>query len=297
MTNQICIATLTTDPNADVSEYNHDIAGNLVSATLSCCNVKTIDYGSSFSVTGYAYPVSETKGSSPQLTNSATYNRNTGLVMTSINENGQPTNYEYEPDTLRPKKTTYPNGGYSETFYSDKEQTGANLLPGYVRQKTTLETNKFALGYSYFNGRGEGLRSATQTPDGWLISAMEYDSLGRARKSYNPFYGPAPTTAIPSGTKFTETTAIDALGRTTGVRLQDNTTVSTEFSNIDTTPAGFNKTFVTVTDQAGKKRRQVADALGRIVRVDEPDTNGSLGAVDASLPLQQTVYEYDANDN
>jgi RHS repeat-associated protein len=87
----------------------------------------------------------------------------------------------------------------------------------------------------------------------------------------------------------------DALGRTTAVRLQDNTTVSTEFSDINTTPSGFNKTFVTVTDQAGKKRRQIADSLGRIVRVDEPDANGNLGAVDA--PNQPTAYEYDGNDN
>ncbi len=39
------------------------------------------------------------------------------------------------------------------------------------------------------------------------------------------------------------------------------------------------------------------DALGRLVRVDEPDVNGNLGAVDATLPNQQTHYEYDGNDN
>jgi RHS repeat-associated protein len=102
---------------------------------------------------------------------------------------------------------------------------------------------------------------------------------------------------VPAGTKFTEVTAIDALGRTTGVKLQDLTTASTEFSDTVTTPSGFNKTFVTVTDQAGKKRRQVMDSLGRIVRADEPDTNGSLGADNATLPLQQTSYTYDGNDN
>lgn len=291
-------ATLVSDPNADVSEYNHDIAGNLVSATLSCCNLKTIEYGATFADTGYAYPTSERKGSSPtQLTTYAAYDRNTGLTLSSTNENLQLTSYEYENDTLRPKKTIYPNGGYSETYYSDKEQTGSNLLPGYVRQKTTLETNKFAQSYSYFDGSGLGIRTATQTPDGWSIAALENDSLGRTRKSYNPFYGSTPTASIPTGTKFTELTTIDALGRMAEVRMQDLTTVSTEYSSVTTTPAGFNKTFVTTMDQAGKKRRQLADALGRIVRVDEPDANGNLGAVDASLPVQQTSYEYDGNDN
>ena len=285
--------TIEGDPNADVNNYNYDIAGNLVSATLSCCNVKTISYDKA---NEYAFPISETKGTSPQLTTSATYNRNTGLVLTSTDENAQVTNYEYEADTLRPKKTIYPNGGYVQNEYSDKLVTNqSELLPGFVRTTTTLETNKFAQSYSYFNGGGQGIRSATQTPDGWSISAVEFDKLGRPIKSYNPFYVSTPTGAIPSTTKFTEVLNYDALGRTTSVKLQDNTTVSTAFSDATTTPPGFNKTFVTVTDQAGKQRRQIADSLGRIVRVDEPDLNGNLGTVDA--PNQPTSYEYDANDN
>lgn len=288
-------ATQTTDPNADVTDYEYDIAGNGVSATLSCCSLKTIAYDKA---NEYAFPVSETKGSSPQLTTSATYNRNTGLLLTSTNENGQVTTYEYETDTLRPKKTIAPNGGYTETEYSDKLISNPNdLLPGFVRQTTTLETNKFAQSYSYFDGRGLGIRSAAQTPDGWSIAAAEYDHLGRPRKSYNPFYGSTPTAAVPIGTKFTEVTAVDALGRSTSVKLQDDTTVTTEFSSVSTRPASFLKTFVTGTDQAGKKRRQIFDSLGRLVRLDEPDASGNLGDVDASLPSQQTVYEYDGNDN
>ena len=114
---------------------------------------------------------------------------------------------------------------------------------------------------------------------------MEFDSLGRPRKSYNPFYASTPTGAIPTGTKYTEVVSYDALGRTTNVRLQDNTTAITT----------FNGTTVTVTDQAGKQRRQLADALGRIVRVDEPDANGNLDV--SSVPAQPTNYEYDGNDN
>lgn len=146
-----------------------------------------------------------------------------------------------------------------------------------------------------YSGGGQGIRSASQTPDGWSIAAVEFDKLGRPVKSYNPFYASTPTGAIPQNTKYTEVLNYDALGRTTSVRLQDNTTVSTAFSDTSNTPTGFNKTCVTVTDQAGKQRRQVADSLGRIVRVDEPDASGNLGAVDA--PNQPTYYEYDGNDN
>lgn len=51
----------------------------------------------------------------------------------------------------------------------------------------------------------------------------------------------------------------------------------------------------TVTDQAGKVRRSVADGLGRLSRVDEPDANGALGSL--SSPNQSTSYAYDALDN
>jgi YD repeat-containing protein len=51
----------------------------------------------------------------------------------------------------------------------------------------------------------------------------------------------------------------------------------------------------TVTDQAGKSRRQITDALGRMIRVDEPNSSGTLGMVAA--PNQPTYYEYDILDN
>ena len=262
-----------------------------MSGTLSCCTLRTYAYDKA---NEYAFPISQTSGTSPtQLTTSATYNRNTGLMLTSTDENNQVTSYEYETDTLRQKKVIYPNGGYVQTEYSDKLITNTNdLLPGFVRTTTTLDATHTAQSYSYFNGGGQGIRSATQTPDGWSVSAIEYDKLGRPIKSYNPFYASTPTGAIPSNTKFTEVLGYDALGRTTSVSLQDNTTVSTTFG---ATPVGTNKTFVTVTDQAGKQRRQVFDALGRAVRIDEPDLNGNLG--DVSTPTQPTLYEYDGNNN
>lgn len=284
-------ATLTNDPDADVTNMKYDIAGNLVESSLSCCQVRTYAYSKTHE---YAYPISQTSGSSPQLTTSVTYNRNTGLVETSTDENNQITNYDYESDTLRRKKVIYPNGGYVETEYSDKLAPGS--VPGFVRTITTLEAGKTVQSYSYFDGQGLGIRSATETAsDGWIVSAMEYDHLSRPVKSYNPFYASTPNGGIPAGTKFTEVTNFDALGRTTQVKLQDNTTVSTAFSDLNSTPSGFNKTFVTVTDQAGKQRRQLADALGRVVRVDEPDSNGDLGLVND--PNQPTTYEYDGNDN
>lgn len=271
------------DPKAQVTTLKYDITGNAVEAGLSCCNIKTWAYTID---SQYAYPISETKGADVQLTTSATYDFNTGLMKTATDENNQVTSYEYEPDTLRQKKVIYPNNGYTLTEYSDKLITNsAQLVPGFVRTTTTLEANKISQSYNYYDGRGASIRSATQTPDGWSISAMEYDSIGRAKKSYNPFYGATPTDAVPANVKWTEVLNYDGLGRTTAVKLQDETTAQTSFAG----------TVVTVTDQAGKQRRQAADALGRVARVDEPDALGNLDV--NGNPAQPTYYEYDGNDN
>jgi RHS repeat-associated protein len=57
----------------------------------------------------------------------------------------------------------------------------------------------------------------------------------------------------------------------------------------------YNANFTTVTDQAGKVRRSMVDALGRLVRVDEPDGGNSPGSTNA--PVQPTNYGYDVFGN
>src|ERR1044072_8569103 len=66
-------------------------------------------------------------------------------------------------------------------------------------------------------------------------------------------------------------------------------------SSMGTGTTAYDANATTVTDQAGKVRRSVADGLGRLSRVDEPDSNGALGTV--SAPNQATNYSYDALDN
>ena len=57
----------------------------------------------------------------------------------------------------------------------------------------------------------------------------------------------------------------------------------------------YDANFTTVTDQAGKVRRSMTDAAGRLRRVDEPNASGSLGSTTA--PEQPTSYSYDVFDN
>src|SRR5690606_6327805 len=75
-------------------------------------------------------------------------------------------------------------------------------------------------------------------------------------------------------------TAYDELGRIVEIETPDGASVSTTYEG----------NTATVTDQAGKQRRSVTNALGQLIRVDEPDAAGQLG--DASSPTQATYYTY-----
>jgi RHS repeat-associated protein len=113
---------------------------------------------------------------------------------------------------------------------------------------------------------------------------VEYDALGRVKRS-SPSYRAAAGAALFSTDRWAET-AYDALGRVVTVTTRpDNAAVTTSYSG--------NR--VTVTDQAGKVRRSLTDALGRLTRVDEPNSSGALDV--SGSPAQPTYYTYDVIGN
>ena len=89
------------------------------------------------------------------------------------------------------------------------------------------------------------------------------------------------------------TPAYDDLGRTVSVTTPDSAVVTTAYS-LATSGSQIGTT-VTVTDQAGKLRRSITNALGQLTRVDEPNAAGQLGSV--SSPNQYTAYSYDVLNN
>lgn len=66
-------------------------------------------------------------------------------------------------------------------------------------------------------------------------------------------------------------------------------------SGSGTIATAYDTEFTTVTDQASKVRRSMVDGLGRLARVDEPNSSGSLGTT--SSPNQATSYLYNALGN
>ena len=103
----------------------------------------------------------------------------------------------------------------------------------------------------------------------YIVTKTEYDALGRPYKVSNPFR--------PNETPDWTRQQFDGLGRVITVTTPDNAVAGTSYSGNS----------VTVTDQAGKARKSVTDALGRLTEVYE-DPNGL---------NYQTKYTYDVLDN
>ena len=270
----------------------YDIAGNVITADVDCCQTKTFTYSTTFR---YAYPTSTTTGAGPTLTTSVGYDFNTGLTASTTDENGQVTSFSYFADSLRLHTVDFPDGGNVTHSYNDNlTADAAGRLHSYNVVSTKLDATRTVDSYRFFDGRG----AATQAFDnftqanGWSTQDIEYDALGRAYRTGNPYYSAGyGTVAInPAGLWTTQT--FDGLGRLTRVDRPSGDTQNPTATFATTSYAGI---YTTVTDQAGKQRRQKLDALGRIVRVDEPDANGNLGTTDT--PNQSTSYEYDVLDN
>jgi RHS repeat-associated protein len=116
-----------------------------------------------------------------------------------------------------------------------------------------------------------------ETPTAYLAVLQTYDALGRSSQNSNPYR---------AGESIVWTTIrYDALSRITSVTTPDSAVVGNSYSG----------NTATVTDQAQRVRRSITDGLGRLVRVDEPDSAGNLGPV--STPNQPTNYSYDTLDN
>ena len=133
-----------------------------------------------------------------------------------------------------------------------------------------------------YDGLGRTTETRTSAPEGTIYTTQQYDAMGRLKRSYNPYRTTSDATYGYADTSY------DALGQVKSVTTSDNAVVTTTYSGNTTT----------VTDQAGKKRRSVADGLGRLIRVDEPDAAGNLdNTANPPLPLQPTSYVYDALGN
>ena len=106
-----------------------------------------------------------------------------------------------------------------------------------------------------------------------VISSVKYayDHLWQRTQTSNPF--------APGETPVNTITTYDGLGRTTQVAPPSGGSIQYSYSG----------NAVTISDQAGKQRKNYADALGRLTEVDEPGETFAGEAANGSLSVSGTL--------
>jgi RHS repeat-associated protein len=271
--------TMYTDPATPsggvTKSFTYDVFGNLLTAQLNCCQLKTFAYTST---TNYAYPDSVVSGSSsPTLTVSATYNSYTGQIATSTDENGQTTSYSYD-SLKRPTSVTRPDSVSLTTSYDDTGLT--------VTQNTPIDGSSTLKVVTAYDGLGRPITAATKDGSSTTYSIVQttYDSVGRAYRTSNPY------TSSPA--YWTES-RFDGLGRPLTTILPDTTQSTVSYSG----------NCSTATDPASKSRKSCSDGSGRMTKVYEDpssanyETDYTYNVLDALTQVSQgsqtRTYAYD----
>jgi RHS repeat-associated protein len=232
----------------------YDKFGNLLQEMVACCKQKVFTYvGNDY----WANPPTVTDGD-PQglhLVGSTTYDFNTGLPKYNELANlGK--RYFYYDAALRLIEQDLPTGGTRTASYND-----GTLTASFTKSGIGTTTNTY-----------DGFGQVTQTVDANYGQVnTSYDSMRRVASRTNPFTaGGSPG----ASTVYT----YDALSRVTVVTLPDNQTLLTTYS----------ANTVTAADEVNRKIKRETDGLGRLVKVTEQDSSGSL--------TQETNYTYNYLD-
>jgi RHS repeat-associated protein len=174
----------------------------------------------------------------------------------------------------------------------------------FVEVKTQIDPNTWGESTTWFDGLGRTKKIVTSDSQGDVIVETEYDLMGRPYLVTNPYRA--------GDTVYWNRTKYDELGRAVqsfAPALWADASASLPNSNLvslGTTSFGISTvtnyvgTFITSDDASGRKGRSITNALGQLLRVDEPiamggTADGDLGAIGS--PAQPTYYKYDLYGN
>jgi RHS repeat-associated protein len=236
------------------------------------------------------------------------YDYSTGAVTSQTDVNNNVTNIYYTNPLLDGAIDPYgrPGAVYSPAVLvngTNQQRRTTTIYEDHLRRVTVA---------SDLNAEGDGLLKSRSTQDELgrtILTEQSEDGLNYTISSQTIYELAAKVTfqsnprrsAVASTDGWTRSTT-DALGRVTEVATFSGTTKPLNNVPCDTTnnctgkvTSTYNANQTTVTDQAEKVRRSIVNALGQLIRVDEPDVNNNLGNVDT--PTQPTSYTYDVLGN
>ncbi|HLA13310.1 MAG TPA: hypothetical protein VJ023_22200, partial [Pyrinomonadaceae bacterium] len=268
----------------------YDTGGSVVKTVDARGYATTLDYRDNFGVPGGGLQTGGVPANTvpPELSGLASY----AFPFAVSNALSHTAYAQFDYYLGRPVDGEDANGIVASGYYNDPldRPTQIRRAVGTAAASQTAfaydDTNRVVTSSSDLNANNDNLLTGKTFYDGlgrttetrqheggtnYIAVQTQYDSLGRAFKTSNPFRPWQSEVAIWT------TTGFDALGRVTSVTTPDSAVVTTSYSG----------NTVTVTDQTGKKRKSVTDALGRLKEVYEDPTGVNY----------LTSYSYDALDN
>lgn len=246
-----------------------DLYGNQYEASDALNNTTT----TTFDLVYHAFPIQATSpvpdpsgqnGSNTAFVTTATFDTTTGLPLTTTDPNGLETRITYDPVTLRPQNTkSYYNdsqvGGISETIYNNESSNC------WIKSRGQIDDSHYAESITYFDGLGRAYKTEKVNSQGNILVEKEFDDQGRVKRVTNPYRS--------GETKQWTTNVYDEASRVKEIDLPDNSKILTDYGVSVSGKIGVTKQ---ITDQAGKKRMGISDALGNMIRVIEDPTGQNL---------------------
>jgi hypothetical protein len=231
---------------------------------------------------GFAYPTrvitpapdpGGVHGTSQGSEATTTYDFMTGLTLTVTNDFGQTTQTEYDDKMLRPTRVYAVNftAPETQTVYDDDNLT--------VKVRKQIDETNWDEATTYADSLGRTIKTQAKDSQSDVFTETEYDFLDRVKRATNPYRS--------GDTKLWSQPRYDEMGRTVesfvpAASGQGDSLGTTEYG-ISTAP-GYVGTFVVTTDAAGKQSRAITNALGQLIRVDEPDHTGAILALPQGTP-------------
>lgn len=267
----------------------YDQVGNIITYYPST-EPSNLSYSTFSSDTGFAYPKIIARGSgdnaSAYLKNTFSYDINTSLALSVIDIDQQITQFNYDLETWRLKKTVLPTGAYMVSSFDD-----ANRKSTQTSYASTGAIAGKRIGIS--NGLNQPYRQETlagydqNNAEVYDVVEIKYDGLGRIKKTSNPFRSNESANGIYWSEIF-----YDWAGRVEKTK-SPNGSEKTNFYNEAVRPQGasnYSGNTYRMKDSVGQEKWYRTNVEGNIAEVIEPNPDGN-GSVSTGGLL--TKYSYD----